>query len=302
MSRSRRLNFKHLHYFATIARLGSVSAAAGALHVAPQTVSAQLLELERSIGQPLFERVGRRLVLTAAGDTALDYSNAIFALGDELGAVLRGELRPRNLSLRVGVTDSVSKLMTMRILEPVLERHGTALALDCREGGYAELLGLVAAGEIDLVLADAPMPPGMSRALQSHVLAESGTSFLAARPLATRLARSFPSSLDDAPYLAGTAHGALLAQVIEAWFARIGVRPAVVGRIEDSALLKSFGQRGLGVIAVPTMVEAEATRHYRLGLVGRTRDVQQSVYLVRARRRRVHPLVAEIEAGRAPVR
>lgn len=301
MNKPGRLNFKHLRYFATVARLGSISAAAGALHVAPQTVSAQLIELERSVGQPLFERVGRRLVLTVAGETALEYANAIFALGDELGAVLRGELRPRNLSLRVGVTDSVPKLMTMRILEPVLERHGTALTLDCREGAYAELLGLVAAGEIDMVLADAPMSPNMARALVSHVLADSGTTFLASRRLAARLSRGFPSSLDGAPYLAGTAHGSLLAQAIEAWFARIGVRPAVVGRVEDSALLKSFGQRGLGVIAVPATVEEEAMQQYRLGLVGRTTEVRQAIYLVRARQRRTHPLVAEIEATRIPV-
>lgn len=297
MTAGRRLNYKHLRYFAAVARQGSVTAAARALHVAPQTVSAQLLELEDALGQPLFERGGGRLALTTAGETALDYATSIFALGDELTAVLRGELRPRNLALRVGVTDSVPKLVTMRILEPLVRRHGGRLELDCSEGPYPDLLGRVAAGALDAVIADAPMPPGMAKSLHVALLGESDTSLLATRTLARRLARGFPASLDGAPWVAGAAHGAILGAAMEAWFARVGVRPVVAARVEDSALLKLFARRGMGVIAVPAMVEAEAMRQHGLALVGRTGDVRQAVYLVRARRRRPHPLVAEIESA-----
>ena len=123
------MNFKHLRYFAEAARRGSVTAAARALFVTPQTVSGQIQELEASIGQPLFDRIGKRLVLTSAGETALDYANTIFALGDELGAVLRAEARPRLMTLRVGVTDSVPKLLTIATLAPVIERHRDQIEL-----------------------------------------------------------------------------------------------------------------------------------------------------------------------------
>lgn len=294
MKNPRRLNLKHLRYFAAVARRGSVTEAARNLHVAPQTVSAQLRELEASLGQPLFERVGRRLVLTPAGDTAREYASAIFALGDELADVLGGELRPGSQTLRVGVTDSIPKLMTLQILDPVIEEHRQGLDLDCREGDYAELLGRLVAGELDMVLADAPPPGSLSRPLATDVLAESGTSLLATRALARRLARDFPRSLDGAPFLAG---GSLANQATEAWFARVGIRPRVVGRIEDSALLKGFAQRGLGVIAVPATVEQEVMDQHHLACVGRTEEIRQSVYLVRARRRRPHPLVAEVAAA-----
>jgi LysR family transcriptional regulator, transcriptional activator of nhaA len=118
MSRSQQINLKHLRYFAEVARRGSVSAAARALFVTPQTISGQLQELEQSVGQPLFDRVGKRLILTTAGDTALDYANMIFALGDELGAVLRSKARARRVALRVGITDSVPKLLTVSTLAP----------------------------------------------------------------------------------------------------------------------------------------------------------------------------------------
>jgi LysR family transcriptional activator of nhaA len=298
MMKTRPLNLKHLRYFAEVARRGSVSAAAKTLFVAPQTVSAQVQELAESVGQPLFDRIGRRLVLTPAGQTALDYANAIFALGDELGAVLRGGARPKTIPLRIGVTDSIPKLLTVALLEPVIGRHRKELELFCREGAYGELLGRLAAGELDAVLADTAVPGNLARSLHASALAASGMSFLAALPIADQLRRRFPASLDGAPFLAGSAPSSLLAQALEAWFARHDVRPHVVGRIDDSALLKGFAQSGLGVVAVPTSIEAEVKRQYGLRLVGRTDEVTQSVFLIRARGRRPNPLVAELEARR----
>jgi LysR family transcriptional activator of nhaA len=298
MMKTRPLNLKHLRYFAEVARRGSVSAAAKTLFVAPQTVSAQVQELAESVGQPLFDRIGRRLVLTPAGQTALDYANAIFALGDELGAVLRGGARPKTIPLRIGVTDSIPKLLTVALLEPVIGRHRKELELFCREGAYGELLGRLAAGELDAVLADTAVPGNLARSLHASALAASGMSFLAALKIADQLRRRFPASLDGAPFLAGSAPSSLLAQALEAWFARHDVRPHVVGRIDDSALLKGFAQSGLGVVAVPTSIEAEVKRQYGLRLVGRTDEVTQSVFLIRARGRRPNPLVAELEARR----
>lgn len=291
----RALNYKHLRYFAEVARLGSVGRAARALHVTPQTVSAQVQELEEAFGQLLFERAGRRLLLTPAGQTALDYANSIFSLGDELRRALAGGVRGRALGLRVGVTDSVPKLLTVAILQPLIARHRRELELQCHEGAAGELLGRLAAGDFDVVLADAPVPANLTRSLQARVLSESGMSLLAAPALAARLAPGFPGSLDDAPYLSGASTSSLLNQAIEAWFARQDVRPHVVGRIDDSGLLKGFAQAGLGVAAVPTSIEKAVTRQYQLGLVGRIDEVRQSVFLIRTRTRRPHPLVAEIE-------
>lgn len=297
MNATRSVNFKHLRYFAEIARRGSIAAAARALHVAPQTVSSQLLELEESVGQPLFERVGRGLRLTAAGETALDYANGIFALGDELAAVLRGAVRPRSVHLRVGITDSVPKLLTVRLLQPVIDAHREDLELTCREGRFVDLLALVAAGELDVVLADTAAPASLARSLQARTLADSGVSFVAAPALAQSLAGGFPASLDDAPYVVGSAPNSLHGQAVDAWFARQGVRPRIVGHVDDSALLTGLAEGGLGVIAVPASVEQDVVRHHRLAVVGRSDEIRQAVFLVRARGRQLHPLVAQLEAG-----
>ncbi len=295
---ARPLNYKHLRYFAEVARRGSLATAARALFVTPQTMSSQIQDLEETIGQPLFDRVGRRLVLTATGHTALDYANAIFALGDELRSVLGGAARPRAIALRIGIADSVAKLQTAEILDSLISHHRRELELECHEGGSGAVLGRLATGDFDAALCDAPVPANLARSLQARLLLEAGTSLLAEPKLAARLAPGFPASLDGAPYLAGSAPTALLGQALEAWFARHDVRPHVVGRIDDSALLKCFAQRGLGFAAVPASIERPVARQYGLRLVGRIDEVRHAVYLVRVRSRRPHPLVAELETQR----
>jgi LysR family transcriptional activator of nhaA len=290
----RALNYRHLRAFAEVARYGTVVRAARALHVTPQTLSSQVLDLEKALGQPLFERTGRRLLPTPAGRTALEYATTIFALGEELRRVLGGSVQGRPLALRLGVADSVPKLLTVTILAPLIERHRRELELLCHEGAPGELLGRLAAGEFDAVLTDSPLPSAMARSLQARVLRESGISLLAAPGLAARLAAGFPGSLDDAPVLSGVS-SSLLGQQLDAWFARHDVRPHVVGRIDDSGLLKGFAQAGLGIAAVPASIEEAVMRHYELALVGRIDEVRQSLFLVRARTQRPHPLVAEIE-------
>lgn len=293
MNGRRPLNLKHLRYFAEVARRGSVTAAAKALFVTPQTVSGQLQELESAIGQPLFDRVGRRMVLTHAGETALDYAKAIFALGEELRTVLQGSARARSITLRIGIADSVAKLQTMSTLQPVIERHRNELELVCQEGPYADLLGRVGAGELDMVLSDNPVPLSLARSLHTMVIAETGVSFVAASPVCGRLKGTFPKNLDQAPFLTGA--GTALTQSLESWFTRQGIQPRIVARIEDSALLKSLAQGGLGIAAVPTQIEHEVVKQYRLRIIGRAPEVRMALFLSRLRGRRVHPLVAEIE-------
>ena len=84
------LNYHHLLYFWTVAREGSVARAAGKLRLAQPTVSAQVNALEASLGERLFERQGRGLVLTEVGRTAYQYADEIFALDGCAGAYQRG--------------------------------------------------------------------------------------------------------------------------------------------------------------------------------------------------------------------
>ena len=291
-----RINLKHLHYFYEVAREGSLTGAARRLHLAPQTLSSQVRELERSLGRTLLERTGRRLVLTPDGDVARDYAESIFALGTELRRVMAGRAEPRRLALRVGVTDSVPKLLTAHVLAPLLERHRDRIELDCVEGAVTGLLGRLAAHQLDAVLADQPMPPHLARSMRGRLLLRSGLSFVAAPRVRRALRGVFPTCLDGAPLIARSVESPL-GIAINGWLAEHGLAPRVVARCDDSALIKVFAQRGVGIACVPTVIESDVETQFGLRLVGRVRELSEPLYLIRPAGRHVHPLLEEIEAS-----
>jgi len=291
-----RINLKHLHYFHEVAREGSLTAAARRLHLAPQTLSSQVRELERSLGRTLLERAGRRLVLTPDGEVARDYAESIFALGTELRSVMAGRVEPRRLGLRLGVTDSVPKLLTARILAPLLERHRDRIELDCVEGTVTGLLGRLAAHQLDAVLADQPVPPYLARSMRGRRLLKSGLSLIAAPQVRMALSGDFPACLNGAPLLAGSAESPL-SIALNAWLAERGLTPRVVARCDDSALMKVFAQRGFGIACVPTVIESDVAKQFGLQPVGRVPELSELLYLIRPAGRHVHPLLEEIEAG-----
>ena len=110
------LNYHHLLYFWAVANEGSLRRASELLHVSQPSISAQLKQLEQSLGAPLFTRTTRRLVLTDTGQKVLEYAEEIFSLGRELLTAVRQEPGQRALRLHVGVADSVPKIIVRQHL------------------------------------------------------------------------------------------------------------------------------------------------------------------------------------------
>lgn len=289
------LNYHHLLYFWTVARTGSVTRASEELRLAQPTISNQLRTLEASLGVKLLERQGRKLVLTDAGRTVLRYADDIFRTGQELQRAARGLPTGQRLRLVAGVVDVIPKRMAALLLQPAVEAHPD-LVLVCREGPLAQLLAALAVHELDVVIADVPAPEEVKVKAFSHRLGDCGTTFLAARRFAP-LRRGFPGSLDGAPMLL-PAPGTALRRALDAWFAASGLHPIVTGEFDDSALMKAFGARGLGVFAVPSPLEAEIRRGYDVRVIGRAEDVREAFHAITVERRLRHPAVATV-AGAA---
>src|SRR3954452_24170284 len=105
------LNYHHLRYFWMVARKGSVRKAAEAMHVSQPSISAQLHSLEEALGEKLFQRSGRNLVLTETGHLALSYADEIFSAGRELMNAVKQRPTSRALRFTVGMTDALSKMI-----------------------------------------------------------------------------------------------------------------------------------------------------------------------------------------------
>jgi LysR family transcriptional activator of nhaA len=89
-------------------------------------------------------------------------------------------------------------------------------------------------------------------------------------------------------------------RVLEAWFERCGITPRIVGELDDSALVKTFAQHGVGAFAAPLAIEAEIIRQYGVARIGRIDGLKARFFAISTERRIKHPAVAIItEAARA---
>ena len=287
------LNYHHLLYFWVVAKEGSIVRASQELHLAHPTISGQIHRLESVLGEKLFVRQGRRLVLTEAGRLAFRYADEIFSLGQEFVGTLKGRASGRPLRLVVGVADVLPASLVRRFLEPAF-RLGRAVKVICRaDKSVDEFLSELALHRLDVVISDGPAGAGVAVRAFSHLLGECGTSFFAAPKLASAIRRRFPRSLDDTPFLRPGGPSAVR-RSLEQWFDALGLHPRVVAEFDDSALAKDFGEDGMGVFAVPSVIEAEVRSHYRVRLVGRSKDVRQQFYALSVERKIRHPAVVAI--------
>lgn len=286
------LNMKHLRYFWAVAKHGSIARASGVLHLTPQTISGQLRELEEQVGAKLFAKSGRNLALTDRGRLVFSYADEIFRLSSELQDVIAGRPVGAALTLNVGVAMVVPKLLAYRVLSPVLEMP-EAVRLVCHEAPLVDLLADLSVHKLDLVLADSPINPALNIRAYNHPLGESGITFFATHAQAAPLRERFPSSLDGSPMLMPTASSSLR-RSLELWFDRQGVSPKIVAEFEDRALMKAFGEAGVGIFTNPSAVENDVVKKYGVEVIARTDEVKERYYAISAERHIRHPAISVI--------
>ncbi len=286
------LNYHHLLYFWTVAKEGSIARACEKLRLAQPTISGQLRSLEETLGEKLFTKSGRGLVMTDVGRTVFQYADEIFGLGRELQDVLKGRPRGRPQRMLVGVSDMFAKLIAYRILSPALEMS-EPVQIVCDEDTPDRLLAALAEHRLDVVLSDSPITATMPVKVFNHLLGTCGVTLFAASKLAARYRKPFPASLDDAPFLLPMT-GSSLRRSLEQWFDASDVRPRLVGEFKDGALMMTFGQAGAGIFAAPSAIEKEVRDHYKVAVVGRIDSIIERFYAISVERKLKHPAVVTI--------
>lgn len=291
------LNYHHLLYFYTVAREGSIAKACDRLSLAQPTISGQLRQLEENLGEKLFARAGRGLALTEMGRVVYRYAEEIFGLGRELQDVIKGRPQGRPLRLLAGISDQVPKLIAFRILHAALAMP-EPVRIVCREDSHDHLLAELAEHKLDVVISDAPIGSSISVKAFNHLLGSTGVSIFGTQALAARYRKNFPRSLDGAPFVLPTEE-ASLRRTLDLWFDEHQIRPNIVGEFQDSALLKAFGQAGVGLYAAPSAIETEVRQQQRGAVVGRLEGLVERFYAITVERRLKHPAVVAIgEAAR----
>ncbi|MBB3899945.1 LysR family transcriptional regulator [Roseococcus suduntuyensis] len=279
------LNYHHLRYFRAVAREGHLTRAAAALNLAPSALSAQIRALEERLGQALFERSGRRLVLTEAGRIALAHADVIFAAGDEMLATLRQSGQSQRI-LRVGALATLSRNFQLAFLRPVLGRAGVEVVL--RSGGMAELLRDLSELNLDVVLTSEP-PAGPYVA---HRLAEEPVS-LVGRPALFAGRAGLAEWLAGAPLILPAPESGLRAG-FEALRERLGVTPHIAAEVDDMAMMRLLAREGVGLAVLPPIVVRDELASGELEEGERLPGLVQPFHAVTLPRRFPNPLLREV--------
>jgi LysR family transcriptional activator of nhaA len=287
------LNYHHLLYFWMVAKHGSITRAGAELRLAHPTISGQIHRLEEALGEKLFARSGRNLVLTDSGRVAFRYADEIFALGQEFQDTLKGRSTGKPIRLVVGVSDVIAKSIVHRMLEPAFQLRDKVHVV-CREARSPDgFMAELAVHAVDVVLADAPAGPGTPVRTFNHPLGECGSSFFASPQLARTCRNGFPRSLDGVPMLLPSSNSTFR-RALDQWFQSHHIRPEIVAELDDLALASVLGEKALGVLAAPDVIAKELGKRYALQLVGRAKDIRQRFFAISVERKIKHPAVAAI--------
>lgn len=286
------LNYHHLQYFWHVVRAGGVTEAARELRVSTPAVSAQLKELQESVGEPLLTRSGRKLVLTEMGRTVFAYAEDIFSLGQELMDTVKNRPTGRPLRVDIGVVDVLPKMIAHWLIEPALRLPG-AVRIVCREASSDQLIARLATLELDVVLSDSPADPSRNIRAYNHLLGESGIAFVGMGSAMKRLTGKFPNCLSGVPMLLPTDNTSIRRN-LDYWFQANSIQPLIVGEFEDYALLRAFAQAGTAVFPIPSVFTKELRKQDKIARIGSTNEVTSSFYAISAERKLKHPAVVAI--------
>ncbi len=281
------LNYHHLYYFRSIATEGSIAKASEKLRLGQPTLSAQLKQLEDMVGKPLFERRNRRLVLTEAGRSALDYANEIFRLGDEMLEVLQDRTPEDQPHLQIGALDSVPKSVLLAI---VLEAHKIApCAVSILEGKGDELLRELRTHKLDLIVSNYPSQAIEGVQVYSKSVAKIPVAVYGAKRF-KNLKKSFPASLDGMPFVMPTSHSKLRHD-LNHYFKLHGIKALPAAETQDTSLQKLLAENGVGLAPFS---EVAGVKEESLIKIGRLHDVHEEIWLISAQRKIENPIAAKL--------
>jgi len=284
-------NYRHLYYFWVVAKEGSMSKAAERLDMAIQTISAQVHELEKSLGYLLFKPAGRGIALTESGFAALEIADQIFSIGEKLPEAVRDAALSPKTKIIIGVSDGLPKLITRQLLEPILKHKDVQLI--AHEGDFESLLADLALHRLDIILADRPAPNNKNLNVYSEELTRTSIAWFSPKQFMKKSKRNFPECLRELPVLLPTSHSTVRL-LIDQWFSKHGIMPNIVGEFEDSALLKTFAASGLGVFPAGKLVEKDLKETYGMELLGDCEEIFEYFYAIRSEKKIQHPLVQAI--------
>ena len=237
-----RLSVRQLEVFAAAARHLSFARAAETLHLSAPAISMQIADLEKTLGVPLFERTGRRIALTTAGEYFLVHARRLIANlkdAEDTIARLKGVQTGR---LTVGVL-STAKYFVPRLMAGFMRDH-PGLDFKLEVGNRQALSELLARSEVDLAVMGTP-PRDLDLRVEPFAAHPLGVIAAPGHPLG-ELPHIPAALLDREPFIVREP-GSGTRAAMERYFAQAGIKPASIMAMSSNETIKQAVIANMGV-------------------------------------------------------
>ncbi len=281
------INFHHLRYFWAVAKDGNLTRTAARMHVAQSALSSQIQQLEQQLGEALFVREGRRLVLTEAGHIALAHAEAIFTTGSELVATFEHG-RQRSQVLRIAAVATLSRNFQESFVKPILEEPDVRLCLE--SGGLAELLRRLEDHSVDLVLSNRPPARERNSKLRCRRVARQPVSIVGPKRHA---AFRFPQSVANARMILPGPESDIRSE-FDALCAQLDVRVHVLAEVDDMATMRLLARDANALALVPSVVVRDELHAGVLHEHCKVPGLFETFYAITVERTFEHPLLKSV--------
>jgi len=283
------INFHHLRYFWAVAKDGNLTRTAARLRVAQSALSSQIQQLEAQLGEALFRREGRKLVLTEAGKIALAYAEDIFTAGGEMISTLEQGRRPEQV-LRLGAVATLSRNFQESFVRPLLGQTGVRLCLE--SGALDDLLVRLESLALDVVLANHRPPREPGRRFRCRRIARQPVSIVGPE---RRKSFRFPQGIGDSPMiLPGPASD--IRSEFDALCAQGGVRVRILAEVDDMATIRLLARDARALALVPSVVVRDELREGVLHEHCVVPGLFETFYAITVERAFQHPLLKSLLA------
>ena len=250
------MDLRQLEIIRAIADTGSFTAAGEKLHVSQSAISRQILLLEEELGEPVFHRIGRRIRITAAGESLLQLSHRVFQdLQETVSSISdKRESLSGNMRLVGGMT--VCLYVFPALLAEVRRVH-PHLDLKVTVGSAERSIAMLRSGAGDLGMITLPVE---ATDLVAVPVLEEELILVTypAHPLAKKKSIA-PEDLDKQDFVLFET-GSITRRLVESFFTREGVEPEIIMETENVEIIKAMVRNGLGISIIPLQAAAADVR------------------------------------------
>ena len=270
------LNFNHLFYFWRVARTGNLTRAARELHTSQSSLSAQIRHLEGRLGEMLFAREGRRLVLTHAGQLVLAYAENIFGLSQEMLSRVQGNSAGMT-HLRIGSVSTLSRNYQDNKIRPLLADPTVSLTLE--SGLLSDLLERLMQHQLDVVFANETVPSDPNRPLLCRFLGSQAISLVGPARKWKAHSLRVPEDLGGLE-IALPGHRSAFRAQFDAMCTAAGVKPSVRAEVDDMAMLRLVARDSGWLAVMPEVVVQDELRSGLLVCAGQSTRLHEHFYAI----------------------